>query len=286
MPSDTLPNHKTLNKVSSTEHGFGCFSLVFAYRTQLNSTKTRLTWWPSHKSAIRYPVKVVSLHLNTFPRLVTPAHHIWQILHMLLFGAVVKALHTSRVRILEVTPNAGWVCCWFSPLLRENFLQRLLQRKTYPCPSNTEELLSILGLTKYHYMYIKLCFMWSHKQVNWRWVSFLTYLCWKIDYQETVDFRVQSLQHLLGQGSLTSPHRSRKKDRSLSLKQAIHQEVISYSVHSGDHDFVEWCTTTKTENIGWKLDWLLAKLIIHNINTLDRCQHPTWKRKWFRDTGT
>ena len=45
--------------------------------------KTRLVWWPSNKSGIRYPVKVVSSHLNTFPRLVTPGHHIWQMLHML-----------------------------------------------------------------------------------------------------------------------------------------------------------------------------------------------------------
>ena len=41
-------------------------------------------------------------------------------------GAVVRAL-TSRqcgaVRILESTPYVGWVCCWFSRLLREVFLR-------------------------------------------------------------------------------------------------------------------------------------------------------------------
>ena len=31
----------------------------------------------------------------------------------------------ARVRILASTPYVGWVCCWFSPLLREVFLRVL-----------------------------------------------------------------------------------------------------------------------------------------------------------------
>ena len=31
----------------------------------------------------------------------------------------------ARVRILASTPYVGWVCCWFSPLLREVFLRIL-----------------------------------------------------------------------------------------------------------------------------------------------------------------
>ena len=34
--------------------------------------------------------------------------------------------NVARVRILASTPCVGWVCCWFSPLLREVFL-RVLQ---------------------------------------------------------------------------------------------------------------------------------------------------------------
>ena len=30
--------------------------------------------------------------------------------------------NVARVRILASTPYVGWVCCWFSPLLREVFL--------------------------------------------------------------------------------------------------------------------------------------------------------------------
>ena len=31
--------------------------------------------------------------------------------------------NAARVRILASTPYVGWVCCWFSPLLREVFLR-------------------------------------------------------------------------------------------------------------------------------------------------------------------
>ena len=31
--------------------------------------------------------------------------------------------NVARVEILALTPYVGWVCCWFSPLLREVFLQ-------------------------------------------------------------------------------------------------------------------------------------------------------------------
>ena len=33
--------------------------------------------------------------------------------------------NVARVRILASTPYVGWVCCWFSPLLREVFLRVL-----------------------------------------------------------------------------------------------------------------------------------------------------------------
>ena len=33
--------------------------------------------------------------------------------------------NVARVRILASTPCVGWVCCWFSPLLREVFLRVL-----------------------------------------------------------------------------------------------------------------------------------------------------------------
>ena len=36
-------------------------------------------------------------------------------------GAVVRALDVARVQIPASTPYMGWVCCWFSPLLREFF---------------------------------------------------------------------------------------------------------------------------------------------------------------------
>ena len=35
------------------------------------------------------------------------------------------ATSMTRVRILASTPHVGWVCCWFSPLLREVFLRVL-----------------------------------------------------------------------------------------------------------------------------------------------------------------
>ena len=33
--------------------------------------------------------------------------------------------NVARVRILASTPYVGWVCCWYSPLLREVFLRVL-----------------------------------------------------------------------------------------------------------------------------------------------------------------
>ena len=33
--------------------------------------------------------------------------------------------NVTRVEILALTPYVGWVCCWFSPLLREVFLRVL-----------------------------------------------------------------------------------------------------------------------------------------------------------------
>ena len=33
--------------------------------------------------------------------------------------------NVARVRILASTPYVGWVCCWFSPFLREVFLRVL-----------------------------------------------------------------------------------------------------------------------------------------------------------------
>ena len=43
-------------------------------------------------------------------------------------GAVVRAFsptNVTQVQIPASTPYVGWVCCWFSPLLREVFLQVL-----------------------------------------------------------------------------------------------------------------------------------------------------------------
>ena len=41
--------------------------------------------------------------------------------------------NVAQVRILASTPNVGWVCCWFSPLLREVFLRVL---RFSPLPKN------------------------------------------------------------------------------------------------------------------------------------------------------
>ena len=43
-------------------------------------------------------------------------------------GAVVRAFsptNVTQVQIPASTPYVGWVCCWFSPLLRKVFLQVL-----------------------------------------------------------------------------------------------------------------------------------------------------------------
>ena len=36
-----------------------------------------------------------------------------------------RLTNVARVRILASTPYVGWVCCWFSPFLREVFLRLL-----------------------------------------------------------------------------------------------------------------------------------------------------------------
>ena len=51
-------------------------------------------------------------------------------------GAVVRALASHQcgpVQILASRPHVGWVCCWFSPLLREIFLRVL----RFPLSSST-----------------------------------------------------------------------------------------------------------------------------------------------------
>ena len=52
--------------------------------------------------------------------------------------------NVPQVRILALTPYVGWVCCWFSPLLREDFLRVLWfspllknQHFQFPIPSGT-----------------------------------------------------------------------------------------------------------------------------------------------------
>ena len=50
--------------------------------------------------------------------------------------------HVARVRILASTPYVGWVCCWFSPLLREISLRLfrfypLLKNQTLPISFNS-----------------------------------------------------------------------------------------------------------------------------------------------------
>ena len=74
----------------------------------------------------------------------------------------------------------------------------------------------------------------------------LTHLCRHVDDQQTVYLRVQSLQYLLGQGGLSSAHRTCEKDRSLSLKQIVHQEVVSNGVNYWDHDLVKRHAIRKT----------------------------------------
>lgn len=74
----------------------------------------------------------------------------------------------------------------------------------------------------------------------------LTHLCRHVDHQQTVHLGVQSLQYLLRQGRLSSAHRTCEKDRSLSLKQIVHQEVVAYGVNCRDHDLVKWHALRKT----------------------------------------
>jgi len=72
-------------------------------------------------------------------------------------GAVMRALastNVARVQIPSSTPYVGWVCCWFSPLLREVFLRvlrfsPLLKNQHFQIPIRPG-----IRWTKNHYVYV------------------------------------------------------------------------------------------------------------------------------------
>ena len=76
--------------------------------------------------------------------------------------------NVARVRILASTPYVGWVCCWFSPLLREVFLRvlrfsPLLKNQHFQIPirsgthghvsTSSYELLSVPWVNKLQYSF-------------------------------------------------------------------------------------------------------------------------------------
>ena len=76
--------------------------------------------------------------------------------------------NVARVRILASTPFVGWVCCWFSPLLREVFLRvlrfsPLLKNQHFQIPirsgthghvsTSSYELLSVPWVNKLQYSF-------------------------------------------------------------------------------------------------------------------------------------
>ena len=59
----------------------------------------------------------------------------------------------------------------------------------------------------------------NYSEVLYRLFAFnAPYLRRHVNCQEAVDFGVQSLKHFLGKGSLSSSHRPRQEDRSLSFE--------------------------------------------------------------------
>ena len=86
--------------------------------------------------------------------------------------------NVARVQIRASTPYVGWVCCWFSPLLREVFLRvlwfsPLLKNQTFPNFNSTrnqvdEELLCGCATCKslFIYLFIYFIFILESKPCN------------------------------------------------------------------------------------------------------------------------
>ena len=77
--------------------------------------------------------------------------------------------NVTCVRILASTPYVGWVCCWFSPLLREVFLRFSLLLKNNICKFQFDQesgtrrtTIKVDVLPPNRYWFISLwCSMWS-----------------------------------------------------------------------------------------------------------------------------
>ena len=97
--------------------------------------------------------------------------------------------NVDRVQILASTPYVDWVCCWFSPLLREVFLRvlrfsPLLKTPTFPNSNSTrnqlnEEPLCRCATSKslfvYLFIYLFIYFPYIEK-----WVELEPVISWKL----------------------------------------------------------------------------------------------------------
>ena len=87
--------------------------------------------------------------------------------------------NVDRVQILASTPYVDWVCCWFSPLLREVFLRvlrfsPLLKTPTFPNSNSTrsqvnEEPLCRCATSKSLFVYLFIYLFPVHWKMSWTW---------------------------------------------------------------------------------------------------------------------
>ena len=88
--------------------------------------------------------KACGVHIRFFLRGSTCWSHIMLKLHTMRTYTVIIYLEkgwlsgesTLRIPAYMLMPYVGWVCCWFSPLLREVFLQERVLWFSSPLPKN------------------------------------------------------------------------------------------------------------------------------------------------------
>ena len=105
------------------------FEKVIKYLYKDKRTESNFKTW-NKKWCLRGPNAAIKLYVTKFflagPPDLLPHDHM---IIPQAWGARVAQwwerpppTNVARVQILASTPHVGWVCCWFSPLLREVFL--------------------------------------------------------------------------------------------------------------------------------------------------------------------
>ena len=114
-----------------------CAIINFKFQTQSFNI-----YWPEHYTTDSVTEELIIARRNLFlwisltligRKKKFPGFRVLTLLSLLLFGEQGMAqrwersppTNVARVQIPASTPYVGWVCCWFSPLLREVFLRVL-----------------------------------------------------------------------------------------------------------------------------------------------------------------